>query len=129
MWPSTQMRHLWIANALKAPPPSDQAPSLTEARKRMLELRRKAQSEEIHMLDQELLSQGVRVELLRAQQEWTAEAVSNVRARVHLLQELVNQRRLAEAEKAKAEAALMGISLKEFIIRAMTEYLKKKKGG
>ena len=31
--------------------------------------------------------------------------------------------------KAKSEAALMGISLKEFIIRAMTEYLKKKKGG
>lgn len=31
--------------------------------------------------------------------------------------------------KSKAEAALMGISLKEFIIRAMTEYLKKKKGG
>ncbi len=31
--------------------------------------------------------------------------------------------------KAKAEAALMGISLKELIIRALTEYLKKKKGG
>jgi len=31
--------------------------------------------------------------------------------------------------KAKAEAALMGISLKELIIRAITEYLKKKKGG
>lgn len=30
--------------------------------------------------------------------------------------------------KAKSEAALMGISLKEFIIRAITEYLKKKKG-
>ncbi len=30
---------------------------------------------------------------------------------------------------AKAEAALMGISLKEFIIRAMTEYLEKQKGG
>ena len=30
--------------------------------------------------------------------------------------------------KAKAEAALMGISLKELIIRAITEYLKKKKG-
>ena len=27
--------------------------------------------------------------------------------------------------KAKAEAALLGISLKEFIIRAMIEYLKK----
>jgi predicted HicB family RNase H-like nuclease len=30
--------------------------------------------------------------------------------------------------KAKAEAALMGISLKELIIRALTEYLKKNKG-
>ena len=31
--------------------------------------------------------------------------------------------------KAKAEAALQGISLKEFTIRALTEYLKKKKRG
>ena len=31
--------------------------------------------------------------------------------------------------KVKAEAALMGISMKELIIRALTEYLKKKKGG
>ena len=30
--------------------------------------------------------------------------------------------------KAKSEAALMGISMKEVIIRALTEYLKKKKG-
>ena len=29
--------------------------------------------------------------------------------------------------KAKAEAALMGISLKELIIRAITEYLKESK--
>ena len=29
--------------------------------------------------------------------------------------------------RAKAEAALMGISLKELIIRAITEYLKKSK--
>lgn len=31
--------------------------------------------------------------------------------------------------KAKAEAALMGISMKELIIRAITEYLTRKKGG
>jgi len=31
--------------------------------------------------------------------------------------------------KAKAEAALMGISLKELIIRAITEYLKRNKRG
>lgn len=30
--------------------------------------------------------------------------------------------------KAKSEAALMGISLKELIIRVLTEYLKKKRG-
>ena len=29
--------------------------------------------------------------------------------------------------KAKSEAALMGISMKELIIRALTEYLKKQK--
>jgi len=29
--------------------------------------------------------------------------------------------------KAKSEAALMGISMKELIIRAITEYLKNKK--
>jgi predicted HicB family RNase H-like nuclease len=31
--------------------------------------------------------------------------------------------------KAKAEAALTGISLKAFIIKALEEYLKKKKRG
>ena len=31
--------------------------------------------------------------------------------------------------KAKAEAALEGISMKAFIIKALEEYLKKKKGG
>ncbi len=31
--------------------------------------------------------------------------------------------------RAKSEAALMGISLKELIIRAITEYLKKSKRG
>ena len=31
--------------------------------------------------------------------------------------------------KAKAEAALTGISLKELIIRAITDYLKKSKRG
>ena len=31
--------------------------------------------------------------------------------------------------KAKAEAALMGISMKELIIRAITEFLEKQKGG
>jgi len=31
--------------------------------------------------------------------------------------------------KAKAEAALMGISMKEIIIRALNEYLKNKKRG
>ena len=30
--------------------------------------------------------------------------------------------------KAKSEAALMGISLKELIIRALKEYLQKKRG-
>ena len=31
--------------------------------------------------------------------------------------------------EAKIQAAIMGIPLKELIIRAITDYLKKKKGG
>ena len=56
------------------------------------------------MLDQELLSLGPRLDLLQAQRDQTARSVSNIKVRVNLLQELVNERRLAEAEQAQAKA-------------------------
>ncbi len=94
-----------IAEQIKAPPPPGESPLVTEARQLALQLQRKAQSAEIHMLDQELLSQSARLGLFEAQRDSTARSVGNVRARGALLQTLVNQRRLAQAERAKAEAA------------------------
>ncbi len=92
--------------ALKATPPPEEAKSVTEARRLVLELRSRASRAEIHALDQELLSQGARVDLLKAQREVTAQSVTYVRELVKLLEELVNQRRLDEAEKAQEEAAV-----------------------
>ncbi|MDJ0861924.1 MAG: mechanosensitive ion channel protein MscS, partial [Gammaproteobacteria bacterium] len=94
-----------IEKELKTQPPSDEAERLTNARQQALELRSRAARAEVHMLDQELLSQGVRVDLLKAQRDATSQSVANVRAGVKLLEELVNQRRLDEAEKAQAAAA------------------------
>jgi potassium efflux system protein len=93
------------AAASQAPPAAGEAPSLTEARQLMLELQRRAQGAEIRMLNQELLSQPSGVALLRAQWETATRAVARTSERVHLLEDLVNQSRLSEAEKAQAVAA------------------------
>lgn len=56
------------------------------------------------MLDQELLSQPMRLDLLKAQRDEAARNVQRISARVNLLVEMVNQRRRAEAERAQMEA-------------------------
>lgn len=93
-----------IASQLKALPPPNEPPLVAEARRLALQMQRKAQSAEIDMLDQELLSQAARLALFEVQRDLTAHSVANVGARVALLQGIINQRRLAQAEQAKAEA-------------------------
>ena len=92
-----------IASELKLPPPAGELPKLTEARRWRLETKGLALSAEVGMLDQELLSQPMRVELLKAQRDRTAHSVESVSARARLLEGVQNQRRLSEAEQAKAE--------------------------
>ena len=55
------------------------------------------------MLDQELLSGPMRIDLLKAQIEQNERSESRTRERVTLLEELLTQRRRAEAEQAQAE--------------------------
>jgi len=57
------------------------------------------------MLDQELLSQPARVDLLQAKRDKAAASMRWVGTRVKLLEELVNRKRQEEATKARAEAA------------------------
>ncbi len=94
-----------VAAQLKLPPPADQEPAMAEARGWVLDTRFDLLSGEIKLLDQELLSQPMRVDLLKAKRDKADASVDWVGARVRLLQELVNRGRQAEAEQARAEAA------------------------
>ncbi len=78
---------------------------LTEAQKLLLKVRQSAVSSEIQMLDQELLSQAPRLELYQAQRDETARSVSSSKARVNFLRAIVDERRIAEAKQAQADAA------------------------
>ncbi len=92
-----------ISTKLKLSPPSQEPPNVTEAQRWVLEAQRKALSAEIQMLDQELLSQPLRLELLNALRDRAAFRVDWVGSRVRFLEEQVSQRRRAEAATAKAE--------------------------
>ncbi len=110
------------AAELKSLPPKAEDPTV-EARRMVLETQQRATSAEIHMLDQELLSQPMRLELLKAQRDLTARNLSNIQARVHYLEEIVNRRRQAEAEQVQAQAAEAErqAATKHPIIRALAE--------
>ena len=75
-----------------------------EARRWVLETQYEALSAEIQMLDQELLSQPARLDLLQARRDKAAASVVWVGARVKVLEELANQSRQAEAEGARKTA-------------------------
>jgi len=94
-----------IAKELKLPSKEGESQALSEARRWLLQAQNRALSAEIKMLDERLLSQAARVDLLRAQREETTRSVAFVRAQVNLLEDLVAQRRLSEAEQAREEAA------------------------
>ncbi|QFY89961.2 mechanosensitive ion channel [Magnetovirga frankeli] len=78
--------------------------SLVQARTQAKELRQRALRAEIKALDQELLSQPVRLDLLRAQRDMNARALNYADKLVEQLRGLTDQQRLAEAQRATAKA-------------------------
>jgi potassium efflux system protein len=93
-----------IAATLRVPPNTGEKPALIQARRWVLENSNEALSAEIKMLDQELLSQPMRLDLLKAKQDQAATSVASIDARVKVLSELVNRKRQHEAEQAKIDA-------------------------
>ncbi|HFD80740.1 MAG TPA: mechanosensitive ion channel [Gammaproteobacteria bacterium] len=93
-----------IARKLKQPAPAGESPALAEARRWNLQTHWQALNSEIRMLDQELLSQPMRIELLKARIDEATRSSNRIRERVRLLKELVNERRREEAQQAKVEA-------------------------
>ncbi len=92
-----------IADALQLPLAENQSQRLTEAQRWALELEARALAGEIEMLEQELLSQPMRTELLAAQRDTATLELNRQRYYVELLETLVVARRLREAESAREE--------------------------
>ena len=92
------------AAALQAPPEADAGPAMNEARRWVQETRYLALGAEIKMLEQELLSQPMRVDLLQAEQDKAAGEIERIGLRVEKLSDLVNRKREVEAEQAKVAA-------------------------
>jgi potassium efflux system protein len=92
-----------LATESKLPAPADELPALTEARHWLQASEEHALSAESRMLNQELLSQPLRIELLKAQRNQTAFSLERIRTRTQLLENMLSSRRVAEAEQAKTE--------------------------
>ena len=92
-----------LAIESKLPAPADELPALTEARRWVQASEEHALTGESRMLDQELLSAPLRIDLLKAQRDQTALELEHVRTRVQLLENMLSSRRLAEAEQARTE--------------------------
>ncbi len=93
-----------IAAELKLPPPGDVGSATSEAMRWALISRYGALGTEIEMLDQELLSQPVRLDLLRIKRDRAAAGIQRVGARVKALEDLLNQKRQEDAEQARIRA-------------------------
>lgn len=92
-----------IADELLIPAPEGELPLLSEARRWALEQEALALSTEIQMLEQELLSQPMRIELLNAQRDTTTLELKRLSETVESLETLMVEKRGAEARTAKQE--------------------------
>ncbi len=112
-----------LESQLKLPEVEGELPWLTEARRWAQTTRVATLRSELSMLDHELLSMPMRVELLEAQRDQVAHTVERVSARVTILSELSTQKGSAEAEQAEAdaEAAVSDAAGKHQLIQELAE--------
>jgi len=115
-----------LRSLLSAPPPT--APPgenslVAEARSLALELQRRARNAEFNALNQELLSNSVRVDLLKAQRRAARDEVMRQRRSVEFLQGILNERRqsaVAAAQRSALQAELAA-SGKHPVVRELAE--------
>ncbi len=93
-----------IEQELAEPAPAADAPEGERVQRTLREVEFAARTAEIHRLEQELLSNGVRVDLLVAQRDTIAARMSEQQARVSDLEARLSELRQQEAERARVEA-------------------------
>ena len=105
-WRLTEARQAQkeVVAEIKQPAVGDKSPVSNQAMRWVLETNYRALSSEIKMLDQELLSHAVRVDLLKAKRDKEVASVAWINTRVKALSELVNRKRQLEAQQSKFEA-------------------------
>ncbi|MBN2887267.1 MAG: mechanosensitive ion channel [Chromatiaceae bacterium] len=87
-----------------SPAVEGESPELTQARAWATNTQREALWAETRMLEQELLSQPVRLALYQAQRDETAHQIRQLQAHQRALEEALNARRAAEAAAAREAA-------------------------
>ena len=95
-----------LSAELKKPAPAGELPLLTEARNWSQKSEMRVLSNQISMLDQELLSQPMRIDLLKAERDTAERSLERIKARIKLLEDLVAEKRRTDAERAKREAEI-----------------------
>ena len=96
---------------------------LADARSLSATLRRAAQGAEINKLERELLSHGIRLELLHAERDVAIRARTEIAQRVDILRNAVNEKRQAAAALARqsAVAASLAATDKHPVVRQLAE--------
>jgi len=97
-------RQAEIADEVNSPATPGQSQRLAEARLWALQLETRTLTAEIEMLNQELLSQPMRVELYNAQREKASLEWDRQKSYVELIGVLVTDRRVSDAETAQRDA-------------------------
>ena len=112
-----------LAASLRLSSPPDELALLTEARRWSLSTQGAATTAEIRMLDQELLSQGMRIDLLRAQRDSAARSLGRIEIRVTMLEELLTGQRRSETEQviAESDSAALGEVADHPLVRQLVE--------
>jgi len=95
-----------LALQIAAEPPPGEPQVLTDARNLRAQLSRAAQAAEINQLEQEILSNTVRLDLLRAQREVAAVSRARAEQNAEFIRTLVNAKRQSSAVLAQQAAAV-----------------------
>jgi potassium efflux system protein len=112
-----------LAAMIDSDPPPAQPAILTDARKLAAQLTLEARKAELNKLDQEIVSNNVRLELKRAQRDTAARALANLRRELEVLQSAVNEKRQIRATQALQETALAELAAagKHPVVRELAE--------
>lgn len=112
-----------LAVIIESPPPSGEPALLTDARKLAAQIKLDARTAELNRLDQEIVSNDVRLELARVQRDIADRTLTNLRRELELLQSALNAKRQITATQALQETALAELAAagKHPVVRELAE--------